>query len=598
MNDLKEIEQISIYLIEEAERVNEVALFQPLMRKSQFNEESKPIAARKWRYTANLPFYRRILLKLQSLAFKHFPPLIPSDRLTPEAKFKTVLAILLAQESVRDYFLTNANRRKNFLNALDAAATSCNYPGFSHSLLVNEKNPLDISRQLTQIKGKETSLIDDLKELNLQMAALKHQERSEILYRILNHVERPPITSVIEITSQDATQSVPLTTKYAKYKIHSFDKGSGKIQYAYEENRATSSIRTMGNSLPDAKGTMNQRIVFEATAGDWIGSYCGELSTPFHVLEQILFILEQTGKEATLLAAAPAGMPVKRQKILFTSLYSWDEIGLITDQRAAIAKWDQKVLKCGADYYFLDLLYFNIPFNALNKYPTPGEIKAAIQDINDEALIILIAEAWEKMGEKSKALKGIASKIQTLRGMDEKFFIEKKKASLKEIDAFRELKNTLISHIDSSTMFNRAVKTFLLGKKPSGKVLKGIDKLIYLDYIVSHLGYFHNKNCQNATDRSAGADAADKAQHTFYKLFNAPFLPGNAQEAEKSLFKVLYSMYLVWEEPEINTALSTGFTGEKFYNNFFQKNPETTRYLIRWLKKHPELYLGLSDYRT
>lgn len=105
MNDLlKEITQISIYFKEAAERVNEVALFQPLMRQSQFNEESKPIAARKWRYTTNIPFFRRLSLKLQSFLFKHLPPLIPSERLTPEAKFKTVLAMLLTQEEVRDFF--------------------------------------------------------------------------------------------------------------------------------------------------------------------------------------------------------------------------------------------------------------------------------------------------------------------------------------------------------------------------------------------------------------------------------------------------------------------------------------------------------------
>jgi hypothetical protein len=604
MHDLlKEITQISIYLKEEAERVNEVAFFQPLLRKSQINEESKPIAARRWCYTSNIPFFPRLALKVQSFLFKRFPLFIPAERLTPEAKFKTILAMLLAQEEVREFFLSDLKRQENFYQALAEGAAAIGYHDFSTpSLPTHENIPIKISRHLTQLGGKKQSLLDDLTELNLQIAALNYQERSEILFRILNRIERPPITSVIEVTGQESTKSIPLTTKYAKYQISHYDPFTGNICYTFTENHATSSIRTLKNSLPGAKGAANQRIAFDAETEAWIGSYCGELSTPFHVLEQIFLILGETNGSACIVdqTPLPKETPIKEKKILFTSLFSWDEIGLITDQQFAIQKWDQKIILCGQEYYRLNLLYFNISFNAFNKYPVPAEIKATIQDIDDEASIVLIAEAWEHLGLHSEELKGMANRILTLRGLSEHAFLERKRALMEEIDRFRQLKNTLIDQINPlpSTPFNQVVKTLLSGKKPDGKSLKGIDKLLHLDYTARYLGYFHNKNCHNATDRSAGANAADKAQYTFQKIYKAPFLPGYEQAEERALFKVLYSMYLVWEEPEINTWLSTGFMGEKFYNNFIQKNPETTRYLVRWLKKHPEIYLGLSNYRT
>ena len=394
MHDLiKEISQISIYLQEDANRINEVALFQPWVQKSQFNEEEE-IATQKWHCTTHIPLFRRFFLKLQSFLFKHLPALIPAERLTPEAKFKTVLAMLLAQETARDFFLSTTKKQNNFFQTLQIAAESSGYHDFAIPSSVHSENAtvLRISRQLTYLNGKKVSLIDDLVELNLQIAALGDQERSEILYRILNGIERPPILSVIEITSMHSTQSIPLTTKYAKYKIISYDKQSKKVNYSFAENQATSSIRTLQNCLPDAKGAINQRVVYDSESDFPIGSYSGELSTPFHVLEQILLIGRQTNGKAFLLDQAPAGVLVKAKKILFTSLYSWHEIELITDQQIAIKTWDQKILKCGDEYYQLCLLYYNIPFSALNKYPSPGEIKATIQDINDEALIMLIEQ--------------------------------------------------------------------------------------------------------------------------------------------------------------------------------------------------------------
>ncbi len=584
---LEEISQISIYLKEEQERVNEVALFQPLALKTAFDVTSKPINQRKWSYTQNLPLLRRLSLKVQSFLFKKAPFFVPKERLTEEAKFKTVLALLLAQESLRDFFFATEKRRDNFFAAIRQAARARNYHDFS----VPEGNtPLTISQNLTTLTGKSKSLIDDLSELNLQMAALNHNERNEILFNILNHVERPPIHSIVEVMHGEKIKEIALTTKYAQYKVKDIYT-NGKVDYRYIEDYATSSIRTRTNMQPGVKGVVNQRYSLDAMTGEWIGSYSGELTSKRNLLEQILFMLDVKGEKVTLVDDAPNA---EEKTFLFTSLFSWHEIGLITDQHKAIRELNRKVLKIGERSIRLHLIHYNISFNAFNKYPTPREIGATITDINDEALILLTHAVWEKLGLHSEELTKIKQTVDA--NNSERDFLKHQEKLLKTIDAFRSLKKELIIQLEDKGA--PALLTILKGKMPDGRKLQGIDLLLHLNEVTKELGYSHNKNCQNATDRSGGGSAADKAQHAFQKIYFRSFLPGYASKQEVSLFSVLYSMYLVWEEPEINAALSTGFVGEKFYQNFFQKNPETTRYLIRWLKKHPEIYLGLSDQRS
>lgn len=447
---------------------------------------------------------------------------------------------------------------------------------------------------MTTITGKNESLIDDLTELNLQMAALGYQERNEILFSILNFVERPPITSILEVMQGSEIEKIALTTKYAKYKVEGIE--SGKVDYHFLADQATSSIRTRDNSLPGVKGVLNQRCAIDSETREWIGSYSGELSIENHLLEQVLFILNIKGEEVSILETAPE---VEETTILFTSLFSWQEMSLITDQHAAIRSLNKKVLKIGADRYVrINLLHSNLSFNAFNKYPIPAEMGATICDINDEALITILCDLWQNQGLKSESLAQLKEKYD--KSAYERDFLAHQKLVLELVDAFRAVKQELIAQLEElpKNTQTHAGLALLKGKKPDGKALRGIDLLLYLNTLTHDLGYLHNKNCHNSTDRSAGAISADKAQHAYRKIHGRHFLPGYSSDKEISLFKVLYSMYLVWEEPEINAALSTGFVGEKFYHNFLQKNPETTRYLIHWLKKHPEMYLGLSDQRS
>ncbi len=58
------------------------------------------------------PVLQRFSLLFQRFIFKHLPSLIPRERITAEAKFKTVLALLLKQESVRDFFLSDRKKKR------------------------------------------------------------------------------------------------------------------------------------------------------------------------------------------------------------------------------------------------------------------------------------------------------------------------------------------------------------------------------------------------------------------------------------------------------------------------------------------------------
>lgn len=585
---LKEISQISIYLKDEVERVNEVALFQPLQQQAKFQENLKPLHSRKWSPSLALSFMEQLVIKFYHFIFKRIPSCIPSERLTSEAKFKTALALLLEQENIRDFFLSNPKRRKNFLLALKEAAHSFGYLDFS--IQDESDDPLQISKNLTRLPSKKRSLIEDPVEFHLQKAALHEAEQNEILFTILNKIERPPITSVLEITSNNFIESIPFTTQYAKYKILYSDPPMRKIIYSCSENFSTSSIRTLKNSVPDSQGVMNQHLVYEGSPEKNIGSYCGELSTSFHVLEQILFILQEKSGEVAFHDDLQSENAIEK-KILFTSLFSWNEMDQIATQREAIRQWDHKILKSGTSYYRLKLLYFNIPFNVLNKYPTPAESKSLLQDINDEALIFITSDLWHYFNLKSETLETFSHTLEILKRTPHFTFAKREKGILEMIDAFKGYKENLIKALDElHHPLGHALKALLTYRKPEKKNLRGMDQLIYLNYIAQSLSYYHNKNCQNAPERCAGADAADKALNAYHKFHHLPFLPGYESQDEHDFFKILYSIYLVWEEPEINIVLDTGLVTEKNYNNLIQKNPESNRYLLYWLTRHPEIY--------
>lgn len=600
----EEISQISIYLKDENEKVNEVALLNPLHVGCQFDTSEKTLSNRLWRFESDLSLKQKISIKIQAFLYKQIPQLIPPKRKTPEAKLKTVLALLLAQQDLRKRLLSTPSKRKAFFETIKNAADDL---GIEIELPASVEDPDTLSSLLTKVEGCD--LMSHPLELNRQIAALSFSDRNEILFRILNALEHPPIHSVLEVVSSNHLIKIPLSTLFCKFQIEKFDEASGEFSFSCECDHSTSSIRTLYNSYPNAKGASNQRGVIDPEKGERLGFYSGELATPSHVLEQLLFILENQiealpahaeKSQLGLISSNPISSEDSPEtSVLFTSLYGWTEIGFLTDQHVSIQKWDQKLLEIANRPTHLHLLHYNIPFKSVAPFPTPAEIGSTFQDLNDECLITLAWEGAKKLEIEFPKLEHLYDHLFSLRKSPPSSYLERQKILLDLIDLFKDLKKEYIQKLCElpKTALNFALQRVVSGKEKNGHKLNGFDHLLYLNIIAKQLGYLHTKNCPNGLDRVSGADAADKAAHAFLKIQRQVFLPGSASEKESSLFKALYSLYLVWEEPEVSTALSTGFVGEKFYQPLFRKNPETTRYLIKWLKKHPQVFSGLSDYR-
>ncbi len=498
------------------------------------------------------PFINRLAFKVKQLFFKYLP-----SRLSPEQQLKTTVTLLLVQEKVRRYFLGDTERRDEFIRALNVAAQELGCERFK---LTEERDINAIAKELTRLDGE--SLIGNRERLASLSSALDPQAQRAILCTILEQVARPQVNSKVKGKSG---QIVSLTTEYAKYKVTLFEPNSGKINYSCQPNYATTSIRTAKNGLRGQKGAINQHRVW-GEQGRWIGSYCGELTTPHYLLEQIFFILGHSDGKAVRLANPPEGAAIEELKILFTSLFSWREFSLISDQREAIRQWDQQLLFSQGRYFKLNLLHYNIPFSHA---PIPGETKAAMQDMNGEATILLTAAFFKQLGIENRFLTEIAGRIDSLRSLKESHFLEREKALLEEIDAFRKLIPDLLTDLDRGqpSPFVHAAKALIQNR------VQGIERLLCLEYAARTSGYFHNKNSRNGMDRAAAADAADKSQYAFELFEKRPYLPGLGSENDTQLFKKLYSLYLLKEEPEINAAFSTGFRKK------IHKNLEVRHYL-------------------
>lgn len=590
-SDLETISHICLYLQDKNninERINEISLFSPLLTKAPFEEKSPALIKRKWTVAHPLSILRRATLKIQRFAYKHISHLVPQERLTQDVKFKTALALLLSSAELREFFLGSYEKRRDFEVALQKGALSLGLTEWQPP--VDEDDPLLFARALTYLPVKELSLLDNPYELKLQRAVLEEDERRSILCAILENFKRSPITSVLEIDNAEGNQKIIVTTRYAKVKIEHIDETSGKITFLWEEDRAFSSLS------PSETGTKNQRIASDHQTK--LGAYCGALLNRTAVLEEVFFLLcDHKPHKASLLKTPPQDALVEDKSMLFTSLFSWSEYEHILAQSQACDALHGTILAIEdlpsqkVRYVRLHLYYHNISLSAWNKFPTPAEVKASLKDIEDEMLLSLSERTLRLLQlPLPEPLPSLKEKVEEAR-LNADFLI-KQQGRLDAIDRFRPLIKKIITLLAPSNHETALVlKALLTGK------LTGIDKLIYVSLLSNHLGIIHNKNCEEAIDRAAAADAIDKAQSAFRKICKKAFLPGEDIKDESALFKVLYSIYLVFEEPELTAAMSTGFIGEKFYRNFVQKNPETTHYLTTWLRRHPELYLGLSEER-
>lgn len=569
---LNKISQISIHLKGRAEKISEVVLLQPISKKAAFDTTTAPLAKRTWTFLNSLTLYQRFFLKIQLFFLKRF-----QRDLDAENQFKTVVAILLSQEELRMFFLGDKTLKKAFFVALQSGAEKAGYKKFTAPK--ESDDPRALAKELTSINGG-ASLLDDYVQLNLKMSLLEDSKRDEILCAILSALDRPPLQSVLEVTTDQGIDChIEMATHYAQFLVSEI-KEDGLICF---RTRLNSSRACCAN---DAR-TFNQHIVYEEE--NVIGSYCGQLLHVSNALEQLLFLLNADPKHSHFWLEKSLE-PTKQFEVLFTSLFSWNEYDKILKEHNAIKKLHNTVLRIvkddgSSEEIQLKLYHQNLSFNAFNKFPGPSEIKAHIRDFNAEMLI--------DFTKKTFALLNIDHPFFKLEPPYLADYLEAQKALLKRIDQFEAQRREFIDILNAlPSEVAISLKALL-----SIKHLSGIDAYIFTTILARHLNILHNTNCHHATDRSGSASAIDKAQSAFIKMQGHAFLPGVSSKEERSLFEVFYSMYLVWEEPEINAGLSTGFIGEKFFKNFIQKNPETTKYLTPWLKKHPQLYLALSKYR-
>lgn len=576
---LDNISQISIYIKDDLEeRVNEVALFKPFAEKRGL---SVKILKKRWKFTVHLPLSKRLLLNIRGFFIRRFAS---PQRKTLEATFHTAIALLLEQETLLNFFLGTEKKKELFYTALKKTAQEIGYKSFT---LPKAVTPAEMSYALTPSPVTKESLLKNPTEFALQKATLSLEEKNRMLFTLLSYLERPPLTSILEVsTGAEKAQTIALKTRYAKYQVNSVDEKTGQIFFTYEQDHATASIMTKANILPGKTGAVNQRIAWDMTdisSPIFIGSYSGALLTTHNVLEQLLMLLKTESSSSYYLLEEAPHHPIEKKTVLFTSLYSWNEFEKIRLQHNAIENLADKILKIvspsGEEHYLrLNLLFQNL---TLSGHPMPAETKGHIEDFNDSALIYLSSWTFSSLGiQDVVGLNNIVLNIEENRVEGD--FILKERVLLEQIDRFRAIKKYIIATLDKRPEKSALYLKILLSQHlPNGKRLLGIDRLIYTDLLTKELEIIHNKNSALSIERTAAAVASDKAQHGFTKITGSPFLPGLASSEELSFFKALYTLYLAWEEPPITSSFSTGSSEEAFLKNITHAAPETSRYLLK-----------------
>lgn len=524
-NSLPHIKQISLSLKTESSKIHEVACCQPF----SFPKPADP--SPKWlkKGVLRFPSY-----KFLHFLFERFPWLISEGRLSPEAKFKTALTLILKEEELRDLYLQQTDKRNSFYRALAKVASQIGYTSFSPpSASESSERAL---QALTYLPAKKISLYENPKAFNWHLTLLSEKEKNHLLFLFLTELERPSQLSLIELSLETGTIDIPLITHYVQYKIERRDKDSGLLHYSFKPNQATSSICTLENIRPGIKGVVNQQVIRQSDNQEIVGYYSGELNSVDHVLEQILFVLGETD-DPVQVSKTPPSQPFHTRKIFFTSLFSWNELSSLHEQHEAIESLHTCYLYTKKNVYLLELLHANFPFN---KFPTPAETGAVIRDLNEEALIWLTWEVWKKLGLKSKSLDGIITRLKTIRSLE---LVSKTLYTHEEEDLFRTLKKELLSQLENLPDSVCVLAVRYLFQKP----LKSKEALLWLDLLAHELGYIHTKNSKNGIKRISKAKSLDKAQWAYKKTCLRPFLPTYCTDQEEAFFNSLYRLYQLSE---------------------------------------------------
>ncbi|MBS0623133.1 MAG: hypothetical protein JSS62_00760 [Verrucomicrobia bacterium] len=541
---MKHIQKLSLKVFNEFETISETSIYQPLEADQLIDNNASPLS---------LPARKSRFKILTSKILKIFSP---SPSVNKSSVFTTALALLITQPLWRNIILKTNSMRTKFVEITQQVANMYGLSLDSHDLELLEK---DCERS------------SSLKALARKAHLLGEEQIKQVQCLLLDELQRPPITSSLTVSYSSGHTHLDLVTRYTKYKVHALEP-TGRIIFQSQQNKGTCSIRTRTSIFPDTRGVIGQRQVWADQEKTLVGSYSGELNTTHHILEQILCTLQLTEQDVLIQNQAEASQDLC---LLFTSLYAWTDFELICQQRESIQSLNNKYLQTQNGTYRLRLLYMNIPLNIWSRLPKPGETGAILQDLNDQSLIWLTYRVAQKLKLPLPPLEQWTKQLDN--PYDDFFRAEHQRLAI--IDAFRLYKMDLLPFLTTrKEPIALILHTLLSDRRPDGKKLRGMDTLLYLNELTKFLGIFHHKNSEQALHRSSAAKAADQAQFALTRLQKAPFLPGQSSEDEQHLFEVLYSLYLLKEEPELHQLMGTGES--EHFQASLTRNPEIRRYLL------------------
>jgi hypothetical protein len=212
--------------------------------------------------------------------------------------------------------------------------------------------------------------------------------------------------------------------------------------------------------------------------------------------------------------------------------------------------------------------------DSLSYLPSPPEAEAIVEDMNDEAYLKLSYLVLSSIGMDTCDIQNLLLRLQS---SPEDFF-DKETQRLAILDKFKRYKPALVEKLNLQKEGPcRYLWALLCKKKLDDRALKGIDTLIYLDYLIETLDIFHHKNCAEALLFCSAAQALTKSQLALSKWTNKPFIPGRSSPDEEKLFSALYSLYLLWEEPDIHLRFHRPQIGS--IDLWAKKNGEVAKYL-------------------
>ncbi len=517
---VKEITQIALEVLEAGERLHEVIIHQPIKKdRVKYLNASDP----RWA----LPFSMRFKKHLLSLLFRLFPALIPENKRASEAKFKTLVAYLLAHEEIAALLVGTPKRQHAFALALQRSADRF---GFTLDWPDQFEEGEQLAKRVQEMAG-ENRLFDSPSTLYQELAAIKPEEKREFFEALLAELKIPEFSSNLAVTT-DASESISVASSTHRYKIAVSElAGSGEILFA-EETRA-SSLKNL------------RRVVDDSSS--FSTSYSEAISTPLQILEILLTLFPERSSMRFFLDSDQK-VSDGELAILSTSLLGWQNLSEILEEKRSAELLDGKILEIREEgkptkRMRLSIVYLNIaPENVWGHFK-PEETWAEMQDIFDLGLLRLYFRALKRL----KIAYHFHDLEEGLARMDqEKDFFFRQREALQLIDLFRKEKKELMAILSSKKGEREGLVDcfeMLFFQKLSEK-----ECFLALSLIAKALDmHLHTSELMVRTDSISSKSTLHKAESAFCQIQGHSTLFCQ-NEKERDLFELLFKLYYEWEE--------------------------------------------------